>query len=163
MATRGTGMAAAAKVKAEAAAEAEVAAPADIESANRTLEAIDEVRNHPGRLQGTGASSVLNIVPGTSGYDFENRVKQLTSGAFLTAIDEMRGMGALSNAEGATATAAITRMDTATSEDEFLAALKDYEDIVKTGRDRASKRLKAPAPEPEKKRLKYNAATGEFE
>jgi hypothetical protein len=57
----------------------------------------------------------------------------------------MRGMGSLSNAEGQTATAAITRMDTATSEEEFNAALADYEEIVKLGRDRAAKRLKAPA------------------
>jgi hypothetical protein len=112
--------------------------------ADRTLGYIDEVRNHPGKGQGTGLSSYGNWIPGTSGKDFQNRVDQLKSGAFLSAIDELRGMGSLSNAEGQTATAAITRMDTSTSEEEFNAALDDYEAIVKLGRDRAAKRLKAP-------------------
>jgi hypothetical protein len=145
MATRGSGLVEGARVRGEAAANAEVAAPADIAVADRTLGYIDEVRNHPGKGQGTGLSSYGNWIPGTSGKDFQNRVDQLKSGAFLSAIDEMRGMGSLSNAEGQTATAAITRMDTATSEEEFNAALADYEEIVKLGRDRAAKRLKAPA------------------
>jgi hypothetical protein len=144
MATRGSGLVEGARVRGEAAANAEVAAPADIAVADRTLGYIDEVRNHPGKGQGTGLSSYGNWIPGTSGKDFQNRVDQLKSGAFLSAIDEMRGMGSLSNAEGQTATAAITRMDTATSEEEFNAALDDYEAIVKLGRDRAAKRLKAP-------------------
>lgn len=138
------GAVAAGKVQGEAAANAAIAAPADIAVADRTLGYIDEVRNHPGKAQGTGMSSYGNWIPGTSGKDFQNRVDQLKSGAFLSAIDEMRGMGSLSNAEGQTATAAITRMDTATSEEEFNAALDDYESIVKIGKDRAAKRLKAP-------------------
>lgn len=138
------GAVAAGKVQGEAAANAAFAAPADIAVADRTLGYIDEVRNHPGKAQGTGMSSYGNWIPGTSGKDFQNRVDQLKSGAFLSAIDELRGMGSLSNAEGQTATAAITRMDTSTSEEEFNAALDDYEAIVKLGRDRAAKRLKAP-------------------
>ena len=144
MATRGSGLVEGARVRGEAAANAEVAAPADIAVADRTLGYIDEVRNHPGKGRGTGLSSYGNWIPGTSGKDFQNRVDQLKSGAFLSAIDELRGMGSLSNAEGQTATAAITRMDTSTSEEEFNAALDDYEAIVKLGRDRAAKRLKAP-------------------
>ena len=166
MATRGAGMAAEAKAKGEASAAAEIAAPADVATADRTLTYIDEVRKHPGLSMGTGVSSVFNSVPGTSGRDFDNRVKQLTSGAFLTAIDEMRGMGALSNAEGQTATAAVTRMDTSTSEEEFLAALKDYEDIVKLGRDRAASRIKEPAAQKDAgagTTLTFNPQTGDFE
>lgn len=166
MATRGAGMAAEAKAKGEASAAAEIAAPADVATADRTLTYIDEVRKHPGLSMGTGVSSVFNSVPGTSGRDFDNRVKQLTSGAFLTAIDEMRGMGALSNTEGQTATAAITRMDTSTSEEEFLAALRDYEDIVKLGRGRASGRMKGPTAQKEAgtgTTLTYNPQTEDFE
>ena len=133
MATRGSGLVEGARVRGESAANAEVAAPADIAVADRTLGYIDEVRNHPGKGQGTGLSSYGNWIPGTSGKDFQNRVDQLKSGAFLSAIDELRGMGSLSNAEGQTATAAITRMDTSTSEEEFNAALDDYEAIVNLG------------------------------
>jgi hypothetical protein len=141
MATRGAGLASEARVLGEQRGAGIAGAPLELAQADQTLKYIDEVRNHPGLGAGTGLSSVFNVVPGTPGYDFQNRTKQLTSGAFLTAIDQLRGMGALSNTEGQTATAAITRMDTATSKDEYLAALSDYESIVKQGRDRAAGRL----------------------
>jgi hypothetical protein len=112
----------------------------------------------------------LNIVPGTPGYDVQNRVNQLLSGGFLTAIDQLRGMGSLSNAEGQTATRAISRMDTATSTPAFLDALADYEAIVQIGRERAAARLEAPTagttaqpPTGTTTRLRYNPETGAFE
>lgn len=137
------------------------AAPNTIDTAGTTLAEIDEVRNHPGRGIGTGFTSMGNNIRGTPGYDFENRVKQLTSGAFLVAIQQMRGMGALSNAEGQTATAALTRMDTATSEGEFLDALDDYQKIVERGRDKAQTIL--DGQKGSGKRLKWNPQTGELE
>lgn len=144
MATRGAGLVEAAKLTATAQTEAQIAAPADIAAAEKIIGEIDAVRNDPALAMATGASSVLNQIPGTPGYDFQNRVNQLASGAFLTAIDQMRGMGALSNAEGQTATRAITRLNTATSEAEFKSALSDYEAIVKTGLERAKAKV-APA------------------
>lgn len=145
MATRGAGLAAESRAIGEARGAATAGAPAEVQAADETLSFIDEVRNHPGLEQGTGMSSMFNVVPGTSGYDFQNRVNQLLSGGFLTAIDQLRGMGALSNAEGQTATRAISRMDTATSKEEFLAALADYERVVKQGRERALSRIPAEA------------------
>ena len=146
MATRGAGLVAESKALGEAKGSAIAGAPAEIAAADETLGFIDEVRKHPGLDAGTGMTSVFNQIPGTSGYDFQNRVNQLLSGGFLTAIDQLRGMGALSNAEGQTATRAISRMDTATSKEEFLAALDDYERVVKQGRERAAGTLeRAPA------------------
>jgi hypothetical protein len=112
-----------------------------VATADETLRLISELRSDPGLELATGASSALNIVPGTPGYDVQNRVNQLLSGGFLTAIDQLRGMGSLSNAEGQTATRAISRMDTATSTPAFLEALADYEAIVQLGRERARSRL----------------------
>lgn len=123
-------------------------APVDVATADTTLGLIEQVRNDPGLEIGTGATSFANRIPGTPGYDFQNRVDQLLSGGFLTAIDQLRGMGALSNAEGQTATRAISRMDTATSKDAFLDALSDYEAVVKMGRERAERRIRQPEAAP---------------
>lgn len=137
-------------------------APVDVATADTTLQLIEGVRQHPGLDIGTGATSAANILPGTPGYDFQNRVDQLLSGGFLTAIDQLRGMGALSNAEGQTATRAISRMDTATSKGEFLDALADYEAVVKMGRERAAARIQQPATDqpapaaPEGGRIRYD-------
>ena len=54
----------------------------------------------------------------------------------------MRGMGALSNTEGQTATSAITRMKTAQSREGFLSALSDYRKTVRRGKEKAAAMLK---------------------
>jgi hypothetical protein len=129
----------------------EAAAPSDIAAADNALDLVKSIRNDPNRQSGTGFSSVIqNRVPSTPGYDFQAKVNQARSGAFLTAIQQMRGMGALSNAEGQTATDAVTRMDTALSERAFLEALDDYEAIVSKGRSTAESFSRGP------QRMDYN-------
>lgn len=129
------------KVLGKASGERETSAEGDFTTAQNALDLIDNIRNDPYRERGTGASAVLNNVWGTGGYDFAQKVEQAKSGAFLTAIQQMKGLGALSNNEGAAATAAVTRMNTAMSEQGFLDALADYEKIVKQGMERAKKNL----------------------
>jgi hypothetical protein len=117
------------------------AAPGDLQAGQNAIDTIESLRNDPYKSRGTGFSSLGNVIPGTGGYDFSNKVDQAKSGAFLTAIQQMRGLGSLSNAEGGAATAAVNRMNTATSEEEFNAALNDYEKIVRQGMARAQARI----------------------
>jgi hypothetical protein len=109
-----------------------ISAPQAIQSAENALQSISDVRLSPNKSWGTGGTSMLDF-PGTPVRDFKNQVQGLKSGAFLTAIESMRGLGSLSDAEGAAATAAINRMDVSTSEEAFNAALDDYEKIVRQG------------------------------
>ena len=130
----------------EAQGKAVASAPSDIVAGNNALELLNKIRQHPGIDIGTGATSIVaNKVPGTAGFDFQNMVDQAKSGAFLTAIQQMRGLGALSNTEGSAATAAITRMNTATSKKAFLDAAADYETIIQQGVSRARGRLADPS------------------
>ena len=155
-------------VEGRVAAERQTSASSDIQAGQNALDVLNQIENHPGLSMGTGITSLANRVPGTEGYNFQNIVEQAKSGAFLSAIQQMRGLGALSNNEGAAATSAITRMDTATSKDAFLKALADYRKIVQQGIDRAQKNLKAPddaatTQQPSVTRRKYNPATGRLE
>lgn len=155
-------------VEGRVAAERATSASGDIQAGQNALDILNQIEKHPGLDLGTGATSLANRVPGTTGYDFQNIVEQAKSGAFLAAIQQMRGLGALSNTEGAAATSAVTRMDTATSKDAFLKALSDYRKIVQQGIDRAKTNSKAPADtesqqQPAQKRLKFNPATGMLE
>lgn len=119
-----------------------VGAPGDIRAGETALGIIDQIRNHPDLQSATGLTAPLNEhLIGTGRFDFQNMVEQAKSGAFLTAIQEMRGLGALSNAEGQTATAAVTRMNTALDQKAFLNALADYEAIVQRGVANAQAKL----------------------
>jgi hypothetical protein len=117
--------------------EKAAAAPSDLQAAEMALGILDQITTHPALESGTGFSSYGNLVRGTPGYDFQNIVEQAKSGAFLAAIAQLKGMGALSNAEGQTATAAVTRMDTATSKEAFLKAVEDYRGIIQAAKDKA--------------------------
>jgi len=131
------------KAQGEVAGKSIAAAPADIQAADNALALVEDIKKDPYLDRGTGFSSYGNSLRGTGGYDFQNKVDQAKSGAFLSAIQQMRGMGALSDTEGKAATAAVNRMNTATSSEAFLAALDDYENRVKQGRARAEARLKS--------------------
>jgi len=113
--------------------EQAAAAPANLEAGLHALELIEDARVDPNREMGTGWSAITNVAPGTPGYDYQQKVNEIKAGAFLTAIEKLQGMGALSNAEGQTATAAVTRINSATSEEEFLEALAAYEKLVRRG------------------------------
>lgn len=140
---------AAGTVEGRIAAESAAAAPADIQTGLMALDLIDQIKTHPALESGTGFIAGIggNAIPGTPNYDFQNLVEQAKSGAFLSAIQQMRGMGSLSNAEGQAATQAVTRMNTATSTEAFLKAVEDYEKIVSGALNRALRKSGASAPE----------------
>ena len=128
----------------EAQASGIVAAPKDIAAAQNALDLISQIETSPAIRSATGMTAPLNqILLGTDRFGFEKLVEQAKSGAFLTAIEQMRGLGALSNAEGSAATAAITRMNTSLSYDDFMKALNDYRGIVQQGMQRAQAKLGA--------------------
>jgi len=129
----------------DAQGKAVASAPSDIQAGQNAIDLLAKIRSNPYLERGTGFSSLANVIPGTGGYDFSNIVEQAKSGAFLQAIQQMRGLGSLSNAEGGAATAAITRMNVATSKEAFLEALSDYEKVVKQGMSRAQARLADPS------------------
>lgn len=148
--------------------KADAAAPGDLQAGLNAKALVQQIRNDPNLERGTGFSSMGNVIPGTAGYDFQNVVDQAKGGAFLQAVQQMRGLGALSNAEGGAATQAITRMNTATSKEAFLSALADYERIIDQGIARAQNRMgertiKGPQATGTTTRRRYNPATGALE
>lgn len=114
--------------------EARLALPAATTRAEETVGILDKLRSHPGLEGGTGADSIVRTrIWGSPEYDFEQLRTQAQGTAFLTAIGEMRGTGAISNVEGEAATQAVARMKGAQSKEAFLEALGDYERIVRKG------------------------------
>ncbi len=116
--------------------------PKAIANGENAISQIEALRKHPGFGVAVGKSAMLGTqkIPGTDGYDFVNRLEQLKGGAFLTAFETLKGGGQITEVEGKKATAAIARMDNATSEKEFKSALDDYEKVIKTATNNAKMR-----------------------
>ena len=149
------------------------AAPQQLANGGMALGLVEQIRNHPELPWATGRSAAFGMNDARLNPQraaFQDLVDQSKGGAFLTAIQQLQGMGALSNAEGATATAAMNRINTAVEKNDFLKALADYEAIVKKGMARAQAILESqgmnelglPANGGGRV-LTYNPATGNLE
>lgn len=134
-------------------------------NADYLLTKVDELIAHPGFETSVGAKgptmgfgAFKTPISGTDAADFAARFEEIQGQSFLQAIENLRGMGALSNVEGETATKAIKRMGTTQSEAEFKAASRDFQDIIKRGVDRARVKLgqeiKYGTPEASEKKKK---------
>lgn len=117
----------------KAAGKAQADLPRVQANADRALQTIEAIRNHPGKQYGVGAIGALPGIPGTQQRGFVNLVDQAKGQTFLEAFNSLRGGGAITEAEGAKATQALARLDRAQTPKDFDAALKDLEDVVRRG------------------------------
>jgi len=111
---------------------------------------------------------VANLFPGSEAADFKAAFEQTSGQAFLGAIGALKGSGAISEIEGAKATAAISRMKLSQSEVEFIKAANDFRDVLEKGYKAAQQKaggapinLNAqPSLGGAQTRLVYDPATG---
>ncbi len=153
-----------ARATGEAIAKNDVAAkqalPGIITNAQTALDVIDqmvgkqEVRDkngkliqaatkpHPGFENAVGATWVpgARFVPGTDAAGFQALQDQIEGTAFLSAFEALKGGGAISEKEGAKATAARLRMTLAQDEKEYVKAAREFQDIVRTGVQNAQRK-----------------------
>jgi hypothetical protein len=100
---------------------------------------------HPGFNDAVGATwkPGFRFIPGTDASDFQSYQDQIEGAAFLSAFEALKGGGAISEKEGAKATAAKLRMKLAQSEVEYVKAAREFQDVVRTGVDNARKKFGA--------------------
>jgi hypothetical protein len=118
----------------------------DARVVNNQIVASEGKGPHPGFSSAVGAGIGLRFIPGTSASDFQERFREVTSGAFLEAFESLRGGGSITEKEGEKATAAKTRMSLAQSEKEFVTAAREYQNIIRVGITRAQGRLAKARP-----------------
>jgi len=114
------------------------------QNADYLITKINELVTHPGFETSVGRKGLSYgfgltkepILEGTDASDFQARFKEIGGQSFLQAIENLRGMGALSNLEGESATKAIQRMSTSQSEKEFKTAAQEFNEIIQRGIDR---------------------------
>ncbi|HDS2982346.1 TPA: DNA transfer protein [Escherichia coli] len=111
-----------------------------MDNLSRTIETATKVLNSPGFTGyfGTNLNPLSSrFIPGTEAADTETLVDTLKSQGFLSGIQQMKGMGTLSNAEGQKVMDAIGSLSPNQSEKSARAAIKT---IIKTT-EMAQKRM----------------------
>lgn len=120
--------AAVAKTTGEGQGTAQVNLPNVEANASIIKNVLDKIKASPGREKATGLSSLnpFNMVPGSDVQNFNALKEQLGGQVFLQAFNGLKGGGQITEVEGAKATNALIRLQTAQSDKEFLDALEDF-------------------------------------
>lgn len=119
--------------------------PKSLDGANYTLSLIDQALTHPGLSESVGGTFGMRgrqsqAFPITEGQrSFQPIADQLRDRTFLSAFDQLRGAGAITEAEGQKATGAFFRMSQAQDEASYRSALQELKGIIQTGIERAKK------------------------
>lgn len=114
--------------------KAEDSAVANIDA---SITAADKLLEHPGFSSAVGLSSVLPTRPGSDSADFEAELESFNAKTFLSNVSQMKGLGALTEAEGAKLTAAAGAIKKGMSEK----ALRNNLQTMKEGMEKAKQRM----------------------
>lgn len=113
----------------------------DVATFDSTLNTVDQLINHEGLDAAVGGSSIFPTVAGSDAANFEAKLEQLESQQFLTEIQKMKGLGALSENEGKKLGAAAASLDLRMSEDAFREELKYIQDTMQKARNKIAGKL----------------------
>jgi len=89
-------------------------------SAQQVLDQAQSLYMHSGREAGTGLSSWRSNIPGTEAKDFRANLNTFKAQTFVPMVQALKGMGALSDAEGKKLTESVGALDTSVSEEAFV-------------------------------------------
>ncbi len=118
-----------------------------IDAFDRAIRSANTLLKHPGLSAAVGSGfdpaswGSFNPVTGktlagTPAANFKARLDAMKAQVFLPMVQSMKGMGALSNAEGDKLTASIGALDTNMSEDEFKASVNEIITDLTSYKDR---------------------------
>jgi len=114
-----------------------------------SLSVVDELIKSPGLEAAVGLSSLAPTLPGGEAADFESKLEQLKSQQFLNNIQKMKGLGALSEAEGRKVASAAAALDLSMSEKRFKKELQTVFDNLNEAKKRIEKKYEITPPKEE--------------
>jgi hypothetical protein len=129
--------------------QASTAKEGAVDSYNTSLQSLDRLSKHPGLSAAVGATLQPRIpyvgeIPGTDKADFMAELDTFKSQTFLPMVQNLRGMGALSDAEGKKLTDAVGALNPSMSEKAFKESLTRIKADLTRARARAGKSIGQP-------------------
>lgn len=110
--------------KAESArADRQAAAQGAVDTFSTALDSLNEIESSPGLKKAVGFNSAFPTIPGTDAANFEARLDTFKAQTFLPMVASMKGMGALSDAEGKKLSDAVGALSPKMSEDAFRSSI----------------------------------------
>lgn len=150
--------------KAEKQAKEDAQKQGVVASFDSALDTLNRIASHPGKSTAVGfGGTTASMIPGTNAAGFASQLETFKAQVFLPQVQNLKGMGALSDAEGKRLTAAIGALDQKMKPAEFDSQLA----IIKNDLNKARARVTGVAATPEaaapKATKRFNPATGQLE
>ena len=146
------------QLRQEAANEKKVAAERQqqgvVASFDSALDTLNTIANHPGKKAAVGfGGAQLSMIPGTDAAGFAAQLETFKAQTFLPQVQALKGMGALSDAEGRKLEAAVGALSQSMKQSEFDSQVVKIKSYLQAARDRVGKttpmsQSQTPAPTP---------------
>jgi len=133
-----------------------------VASFDSALDTLNRIATHPGKSTAVGfGGTTASMIPGTNAAGFASQLETFKAQVFLPQVQNLKGMGALSDAEGKRLTAAIGALDQKMKPAEFDSQLA----IIKNDLNKARARVtgtSVPEANTTKATKRYNPTTGKM-
>ena len=116
-----------------------------IASFDTMLGTLDRLGKHPGLSRSVGMIGAFPTMPGSESANFKAELDTFQSQAFIPMVSQLKGMGALSDAEGKKLTAAVGALNPAMGEKAFRESIGRITAEMEAARQRVSGQ---PTPKP---------------
>lgn len=117
-------------------ATADLTKNSQIASFDTMLGTLDRLAAHPGLKRSVGVTGAFPTMPGSESANFQAELNTFQSQAFLPMVAQLKGMGALSDAEGKKLTAAVGALDPKMGEDAFRESVARITNEMEAARER---------------------------
>lgn len=104
-------------------ADRQATAQGAVDTFSTALDSLSEIESSPGLAKAVGVRSAFPTVPGSDAANFEARLDTFKAQTFLPMVASLKGMGALSDAEGKKLSDAVGALSPKMSEDAFRSSI----------------------------------------
>lgn len=115
-----------------------------IASFDTMLGTLDRLAAHPGLKRSVGKIGAFPTMPGSDSANFQAELNTFQSQAFLPMVAQLKGMGALSDAEGKKLTAAVGALDPKMGEQAFRDSVARITADMEAARERMAGQKRNP-------------------
>lgn len=126
--------------------EKAAAGEAAISTFDRSIQTIDEILADPALPSAVGVKSLTSYLPGSDSQTVKAKIETLKSQSFLNEVEKMKGLGALTEAEGQRLVSAIGSLDRDMPEKAFIAELNKIKGYMTSRKDAAAKKYGIQQP-----------------
>lgn len=123
----------------------EMTRSSQVASFDTMLGTLDRLGQHPGLSRSVGVYGAFPTMPGSDSANFQAELETFQSQAFIPMVAQLKGMGALSDAEGRKLTAAVGALNPKMGEQAFRASINRIKADMEQARARVSNFGKQPS------------------